>query len=85
MGAELVGVSKEARDAADGVITIPMSGFAQSLNISVAAAVILYSLSQRIRHDLDANAALPDDEREALWAMWLAREEAMRTGIRSRS
>ncbi len=85
LGAELVGVSEEARQAADGVITIPMSGFAQSLNISVAAAVILYSLSQRVRSDLGADAHLPDEERQALWDMWLAREEAMRVGIQHRS
>jgi tRNA (guanosine-2'-O-)-methyltransferase len=85
LGAELAGVSDEALAAADGVITIPMSGFSQSLNISVAAAVILYSISQRIRTQLGDDSRLPEEERASLWEMWLAREKAMRKGIQERS
>ena len=39
LGAEVMGVSAAAREAADGVVTLPMHGFAQSLNVSVAAAL----------------------------------------------
>lgn len=41
-GNELQGLSDEFREAADVMVTIPMSGFVQSLNISVAAAICLY-------------------------------------------
>lgn len=47
-GNEHTGVSKEAAEFADGNITIPQSGMIQSLNISVACAVVLYeALRQR--------------------------------------
>ena len=42
MGNEHRGVSAEARDIADQLITIPMFGMIESLNVSVATAVILY-------------------------------------------
>ena len=48
MGTELTGVSKEARALADGCIYVPMLGFTQSLNVSVAAACIMHTLSHRI-------------------------------------
>jgi len=47
LGNELSGVSGEMAASAEVVVQIEMSGFAQSLNISVAAAVLLY----QARHD----------------------------------
>jgi tRNA (guanosine-2'-O-)-methyltransferase len=85
LGAELAGVSDAAQEAADGVLTIPMRGFAQSLNISVAAAITLYTLGQRVRRVLGEEAALSAEEKQALWDAWMAREEAKRQGIKSRS
>jgi tRNA (guanosine-2'-O-)-methyltransferase len=73
MGAELVGVSPVARAAADGVITLPMRGFAQSLNVSVAAAMVLRPICERAR--LQPQAGLP--EADAVWARWLEREHAI--------
>ncbi|MCA9569665.1 MAG: RNA methyltransferase [Myxococcales bacterium] len=73
-GAELVGVSPVAREAADGVVTVPMRGLAQSLNVSVAAAVTMRPIAERARA-LGERALLPPDEREAIWERWLAREE----------
>ena len=49
MGTELSGVSKQAKQLADGCITIPMQGVTQSLNVSVASACILFRLSTRFR------------------------------------
>ena len=51
MGTELAGVSKEAKELADGFVTIPMQGLTQSLNVSVASACLLYRLSTRIREN----------------------------------
>lgn len=73
-GAELVGVSPAAREACDGVVTVPMRGFAQSLNVSVAAALTLRPVAERARL-LGDKALLPPDEREELWKAWLEREE----------
>ncbi len=48
LGNEHRGVSPEAAEAADETFMIPMFGMVQSLNVSVAAAVILYeALRQR--------------------------------------
>ena len=75
LGAELVGVSETALDAADGIVTVPMRGFAQSLNVSVAAAVTLRPIAEAARLQ-GPNALLPSEEREQIWQSWLAREEA---------
>ncbi|MFV8225981.1 TrmH family RNA methyltransferase [Christiangramia aquimixticola] len=47
-GTEKDGLSEEVLNAADESITIPMYGFTESLNISVAAAIILQSLRSRL-------------------------------------
>lgn len=47
LGAEKWGVSKEAAALADGHIIIPMLGMVQSLNVSVAAAVILFEAQRQ--------------------------------------
>ena len=65
LGAELDGVSAAARAAADAQVFIPMHGFAESLNVSVAAAVLLFEaqrqrlaagLYDRCRLDADTHA-----------------------------
>ncbi len=82
-GAERVGVSPAAREAADGVVRLPMYGFAQSLNVSVAAALALRPVAERAR--LDASALLPEAERVALLEGWIRREEAYLDKIRARA
>jgi tRNA (guanosine-2'-O-)-methyltransferase len=72
-GAELVGVSDEARRAAKGVVSVPMRGMAQSLNVSVAAAITLRPVAERARA-LGQRALLSDDERERTLREWLARD-----------
>lgn len=47
MGAELWGVSEPAAAAADAHVTIPMAGLVASLNVSVAAAVILFEAQRQ--------------------------------------
>lgn len=47
-GNEMRGISEEAAECADHLLAIPMMGMVQSLNISVACAVVLYeALRQR--------------------------------------
>ncbi|NNL09870.1 MAG: RNA methyltransferase [Croceitalea sp.] len=48
-GTEKEGLSQEILNAADGYITIPMNGFTESLNVSVAAAIILQDLGRKLR------------------------------------
>ncbi|MBN2275360.1 MAG: RNA methyltransferase [Bacteroidales bacterium] len=48
-GTELEGLTDNASCMADEVLTIPMVGFTESLNISVTAAVILHDLTRRLR------------------------------------
>ena len=53
MGAEKHGVSDLAADLVDGHIIIPMFGMVESLNVSVAAAVILFEAQrQRLAADM---------------------------------
>ncbi len=73
-GAEVLGVCEEARAAADGVVMLPMRGFAQSLNVSVAAALILREVSERARSELGADALLTTSEARAVVGTWLARD-----------
>ena len=57
-GNEHAGVSDRMRELADGTYAIPMRGFVQSLNVSVAAAISLFAAMQGRRGDLDETAAL---------------------------
>lgn len=49
-GTEKEGLSPEVMEEADGYLTIPMVGFTESLNISVAVAIILQRLTTRLRN-----------------------------------
>jgi len=42
VGEELEGISEQAKQMADETISIPMAGMVQSLNVSVASALVLY-------------------------------------------
>lgn len=84
-GAELVGVDPEAAAAADGVVHIPMRGLAQSLNVSVAAAITLSTVVERARGAHGESAKLPAAERDAVWKAWIEREEALQAALRLRA
>lgn len=51
-GNEHKGVSAEMRELVDGVYRIPMEGFVESLNVSVASAITLYVASRGRHGDL---------------------------------
>lgn len=69
MGQEKTGISEEALALADQDIIIPMIGMVQSLNVSVASALILYE-AQRQRQNAGmyqrAKSVLPEDEQQRL-------------------
>lgn len=84
MGAELQGVDEHARAAADGVVHIPMYGLAQSLNVSVAAALLLRPLAERARA-LGERARLPMQTRRETWQAWLERERTLNDAAAQRA
>ena len=49
-GVEAEGVSDYVKQNADGYLKIPMVGFTESLNISVAAAIILQKITSKLRN-----------------------------------
>jgi tRNA (guanosine-2'-O-)-methyltransferase len=49
MGTELTGISQVARENADVSLVIPMMGFTQSLNVSVAAGIVLSQIAPATR------------------------------------
>ena len=69
MGQEKTGITQEALALADQDIIIPMIGMVQSLNVSVASALILYE-AQRQRQNagmyLRENSMLPEAEQQRL-------------------
>ncbi|UJX40765.1 tRNA methyltransferase [Desulfovibrio sp. JY] len=71
LGNEHRGVDEELAPYVDGALYIPMQGMVQSLNVSVAAAVILYE-GFRQRHAAGCYDApcLPPDEFDRLAAVW---------------
>ncbi|MBC7173990.1 MAG: hypothetical protein H5U40_16230 [Polyangiaceae bacterium] len=64
-GNERHGASAAMREAADGAFAIPMQGFVESLNVSVAAAITLYTLGR------DAPSRATADEQLAIVARLL--------------
>ena len=49
-GVEKAGISDYLMNEADGYLKIPMVGFTESLNISVAVAIILQNITSRLRN-----------------------------------
>lgn len=69
-GTELTGLSQEAIDGADAYVKIPMYGFTESFNISVCAALSLFSLTERMRASTDIDWRLTDDAMLDLKLHW---------------
>jgi tRNA (guanosine-2'-O-)-methyltransferase len=74
LGTEKWGVSPEAAELADAHILIPMMGMVQSLNVSVAAAVILFEAQrQRLQAGFYERVRLAPEQYEAVLQSWMAR------------
>ena len=63
------GISDQVRAAADETFHIPMKGFAESLNVSVAAAVLCSVLD----HHGALRPGIEQDEAARIMLTWLAR------------
>ncbi len=70
LGQENTGISEVVKQEADAFVSIPMQGFTESLNLSVAAAILIQHLSLRIRSQTDINWRLTDAEKNELRATW---------------
>ena len=69
-GVEAEGVSDCVIEHADGFLKIPMVGFTESLNISVAAAIILQEVTTKLRNS-NINWQLSTEEKELLYFDWV--------------
>lgn len=72
-GNEHRGVMEEVIAACDGEVIIPMYGFVQSLNISVAAAVAMATVGARLRTELPHTVGFKGAARRAVYQAWLQR------------
>jgi len=73
-GNEMRGVSDEAISGADGLISLPMLGMIQSLNISVACAITLYeAMRQRRLAGRYDRSNMDDEARKRMVEDWLKR------------
>ncbi|MGK0414352.1 MAG: tRNA (guanosine-2'-O-)-methyltransferase [Polaribacter sp.] len=70
LGAEAEGVSETVKNQADGFLKIPMVGFTESLNISVAAAIILQEVTTKLRSS-SIDWQLSVQEKEILYFDWV--------------
>ncbi|MBA6154915.1 RNA methyltransferase [Tenacibaculum sp. S7007] len=69
-GAEKEGISDYIKQEADGFLKIPMVGFTESLNISVAAAITLNDVTSRLRKT-NVDWQLTDEEKRVLYFEWI--------------
>lgn len=70
-GNEQRGLSDQMYDLVDDCVRIPMVGFTESFNISVAVAVALYELTGRLRDDITIDWQLAPEEKHRLRVEWL--------------
>ena len=80
-GNEHDGASPELIEQADDCVKIPMQGFSQSLNISVAAALSLYHIYHERERELGGHADLTGFEKECLTASYFIRTVGHAAGI----
>ena len=75
LGNEKRGCSKELLAAADTRVKIPMLGFAQSFNVSVATGIILSEVARQ-RRNVGLLEPSWDSAKERILDYWIEREEA---------
>ena len=69
-GNELSGISPEMHQLVDAHVEIPMAGFSESFNISVAAAVALYEVRRQRVERFGRNGDMSPERIEQLRAVW---------------
>lgn len=76
-GSELEGVTDTAMDMADVMCTIPIDGFVESYNISVAAALILWEARNGRISKLGKHGNLHEEESKVLQAIMYLRNKGV--------
>jgi tRNA (guanosine-2'-O-)-methyltransferase len=69
-GNEHDGISDEVKSNCDGLVHIPMLGFTESFNISVAASILLFELIQKVEKYQHPDFYLSNDEKQLLKLKW---------------
>jgi len=72
MGTEFSGVSHKLLSQVDDYVAIPMSGFSESFNISVASAILMNRLTQRVKQS-ENWVGLTEEEKQYLRLQWAYR------------
>lgn len=72
-GNELEGLSDTARSLADETVKIPIVGFTESFNISVAVSVLMYEVVGQRRRRYGSNGDMTDEIRDRIRAVWYAK------------
>lgn len=71
-GTEHAGISDEVIASADEFLRIPMCGMVESLNVSASAAILIYTLSERMRLTV-GNWRMSDAEQAETLCRWMRR------------
>lgn len=82
-GAEKEGLSADVQQQADMLVRIPMVGFTESLNVSVAAAILLNQLGHRLRAS-DMPWQLSEEEQLAIRFDWAFKSVRSAADVMSR-
>jgi len=69
-GTERQGISEDVVKMADEFLMIPMHGFTESLNISVSAAIIMHTLTEKL-HQSEIEWGLHSEEYQIVRLEWL--------------
>lgn len=70
LGKEHEGISETALQNCDGLVTIPMYGFTESFNVSVAASLLTQTIVERIRQS-DIQWQFSAEEKDNLYYEWI--------------
>jgi tRNA (guanosine-2'-O-)-methyltransferase len=84
-GNEHAGLTREAIDACDGAIRVPMFGFTESFNLSVTVALAMSHIAARRRAAIGSPGDLDDRRRRELRARWFALKIRGAVGILERA
>lgn len=69
-GNERDGISAATRSRADELVRIPMAGFVESLNVSVAASIVLHETHRQRGEDSSIGGGLSPSDRDRIRAVW---------------
>ena len=72
-GTEKTGITDYVMEHADRFVRIPMYGFTESYNISVSAALMVYTLTHRLHEMTEVGWHLSEEEKDEVRLEWSRR------------